>query len=96
MNKLKSITRLCPYCIYSILFFLITSFFSVHGIVANYKVKQIIHDLPKETDLDFYINVLEKAVYFGVSHKIYVDLNLRFGMFLVDGKICLYLHKIIM
>lgn len=56
--------------------------------IARYTYKQvaIIHELPTETDLDKYLRVLEKAMFFVHIHKYYADMHLSFGIFLTNGK----------
>uniref|UniRef100_A0A2A4K6W5 Uncharacterized protein n=1 Tax=Heliothis virescens TaxID=7102 RepID=A0A2A4K6W5_HELVI len=60
---------------------------------ATDKRKEIIADLPKLDDLETYLFGLEKAVDFCLEHKVYVDLNLEFGLFLVDVNIKRLLQK---
>ncbi|KAJ8734582.1 hypothetical protein PYW08_013832 [Mythimna loreyi] len=81
MNELKSIR--CKFL--SILTFLII-FTCTSGVVAYEKpsYRDIIADFPKAKDFNRYLSALEKVVDFCVRHKHYVDLNMQFGLFLID------------
>ncbi|KAJ8734580.1 hypothetical protein PYW08_013830 [Mythimna loreyi] len=46
--------------------------------------KQINSDLVKDVDYDYYFNVLEKIIEFCIRHKVYVDSNMQYGLFLID------------
>lgn len=50
------------------------------------KEMEIVEGLPKKSDFDKYLSVLEKTVAFVNGHRFYVDLNLCFGLFLINGK----------
>lgn len=52
----------------------------------TYKEMEVIDDLPVKVNLEKYLLSLEKIIYFVNSHRLYVDLNLNFGIFLVNGK----------
>lgn len=58
----------------------------MNSVVADDSHKIIIQDLPRKTDFDRYLSALELTVDFCIRHKYYVDLNLQFGLFLLDGK----------
>ncbi|CAB3241073.1 unnamed protein product [Arctia plantaginis] len=52
--------------------------------VKNYKEMEILNDLPLRSSLDGYITKLEKIMDFVQNHKRYMDMNLGFGLFLVN------------
>lgn len=79
MEELKSLC-LCK-CV------LILSFLMTISGLSN---QNIIDDLPVTEDFPRYFIALKNAIDFIISHKYYVDLNLQFGLFLVDSKIVLY------
>ncbi|CAB3259155.1 unnamed protein product [Arctia plantaginis] len=45
---------------------------------------EVVEGLPKKADFDKYLSVLEKTVAFVNGHRFYVDLNLCFGLFLIN------------
>ncbi|KAF9410573.1 hypothetical protein HW555_010372 [Spodoptera exigua] len=46
------------------------------------RYQEILDDLPKDSDLEHYLTILERAVDFCVDNKFDVDINLDFGLFL--------------
>lgn len=84
MIKFKSIILSRSRNFISLIFITLTTFAVANDVIFR---KQINSDLVKVTDFDFYINALEKTVEFCVRHKVYVDSNMQYGLFLVDGKI---------
>lgn len=55
-------------------------------VTYNYKQMEIIDDLPVKNDLDKYLSILERIVYFVDGHRYYVDTDLCFGIYLINGK----------
>lgn len=52
----------------------------------NYKEMEIIDDLPMKMNLEQYLTVLEKTINFVSLHKNLADLNVCFGIYLINGK----------
>lgn len=50
----------------------------------NYKEMEILDDLPLRSSLDGYVTRLEKIMDFVQGHKRYLDMNLGFGIFMVN------------
>ncbi|CAB3257247.1 unnamed protein product [Arctia plantaginis] len=65
----------------------VTSVLAARVTRYTYKQVAIIHELPTDTDLDKYMRVLEKAMFFVNIHKYYVDMHLSFGIFLTNVNI---------
>ncbi|CAH0600760.1 unnamed protein product [Chrysodeixis includens] len=78
---LKSITSLRPFTIISLLMCL-TVIIS-NGDLTSHGHKKVISNFPKEKYIDDYLTSLEKIIEFCVKHKLYIDLNFEFGLFLV-------------
>lgn len=53
---------------------------------AESNKRDIIQDLPTNKDFDRYLTSLENIISFCMKHKIYVDVNLQFGLFLTKCK----------
>lgn len=86
MKEITSIKMLRTHLLISVLIFPVTINIFVNSVVANDNYSDIIQDLPTKMDFDHYLSALEKIVDFCSTHKHYVDLNLQFGLFLIDGK----------
>ena len=72
----------------SSLFSVVVNFMMI--VIFKYNVvakKEIYMDLPIRSDFDRYLSALEKVVDFCAKHKNYVDVNMKFGLFLIDGKV---------
>ncbi|XP_047036941.1 UPF0764 protein C16orf89 homolog [Helicoverpa zea] len=67
-----------------IIFVVLTTIVSSSKVNSTDKRREIIANLPKLEDLETYLSGLEKAIEFCLQHKLYVDLNLEFGLFLMD------------
>ncbi|KAJ8734581.1 hypothetical protein PYW08_013831 [Mythimna loreyi] len=82
INKLKLITVLCP----CLLLFFFPIIYSMKRIVFVEKQKDVERDLdlPPQTSIDNYLKALENIVNFGIKHNVYVDLNLKFGLFMIE------------
>lgn len=89
MKVLKSLKSFRPCKFISILGFLITIITYMSGVVANdeHSYTYVIDDFPTVKDFYHYLSALEKVVNFCERHKHYVDMNMQFGLFLIDGKI---------
>ena len=96
MKEIMSTQKLRPRFMISLLIFSMSINIFMNSVVANYEYAEVIlnssgmdrrqMDLPAKMDFDSYLSALEKVVDFCVRHKHYVDLNLQFGLFFVDGK----------
>ncbi|XP_026728073.1 uncharacterized protein LOC113494120 [Trichoplusia ni] len=56
----------------------------LNGILASLGHTKVASNLPKAKDIDDYLTPLEKIIEFCVKHKLYIDLNFEFGLFLVN------------
>ncbi|CAH1643672.1 unnamed protein product [Spodoptera littoralis] len=80
MNYTRYKFRPCTLISFSII--LILNIISLNGDIIVKSQQDILDDLPRASDLDHYLSVLEKAVDFCVENKYGVDMSLDFGLFL--------------
>ncbi|XP_022828078.1 uncharacterized protein LOC111357563 [Spodoptera litura] len=80
MNYTRYKFRPCTLISFSII--LILNIISLNGDIIVKRHQDILDDLPRASDLDHYLSILEKAVDFCVENKYGVDMSLDFGLFL--------------
>lgn len=61
-------------------------FVESHQDMYNYRVMEVIDDLPVPNDMDRYLSSLKRIMHFIDGHKYYVDVDLCFSIYLINGK----------